>query len=78
MTPAQPFSTGFARLSTTDSFFPEDHLRYNPKYKQDEKLGDKLKAELPGILNWALVGLKRVNKKGFTSPKSSKDLRRRS
>jgi P4 family phage/plasmid primase-like protien len=35
-----------------------------PKEKQDPMLGDKLKKELPGILNWALAGLKEYSRLG--------------
>jgi putative DNA primase/helicase len=36
---------------------------------EDEELGDRLRAELPGILRWALAGLKRLQKqKWFTKP----------
>lgn len=32
--------------------------------KQDTKLAEKLKEELPGILNWAIAGLKRLRERG--------------
>ena len=35
-----------------------------PEEKQDKKLTEKLTKELPGIFNWALKGLKRLNKHG--------------
>lgn len=35
-----------------------------PEAEQDELLADKLEAELPGILNWALVGLRRLLQQG--------------
>ena len=39
--------------------------------KCEPYLADKLKKELPGILNWALAGLKKLtNANGFTIPKS--------
>lgn len=40
--------------------------------KEDRTLDDRITAELPGILNWALEGLDRLTSKGrFTVPKSS-------
>lgn len=39
-----------------------------PKDKQDKQLGGKLKLELPGILNWALEGLKKYFEIGGLSP----------
>ena len=40
-----------------------------PEEKQDGNLGDKLKAtELPGILNWCLIGLKAWQADGFIEP----------
>lgn len=45
--------------------------------EEDTDLGDKLAAELPGILLWSLAGLDRLNKTGrFTVPKSAKDATR--
>jgi P4 family phage/plasmid primase-like protien len=39
--------------------------RYNvPADKRDPLLDDKLAAELPGILNWAIAGLKRFQERG--------------
>ena len=38
---------------------------------EDIGLEDKLLAELPGILNWALAGLERISRQRFTVPKSS-------
>jgi putative DNA primase/helicase len=38
---------------------------------EDIGLEDKLLAELPGILNWALGGLERISRQRFTVPKSS-------
>ena len=41
---------------------------------EDITLADELMAELPGILNWALDGLERLEKQGrFTEPASSAD-----
>jgi len=39
-----------------------------PKDKQDKQLGEKLKLELPGILNWALEGLKMYSELGGLNP----------
>ena len=42
--------------------------------REDRTLDDRLRAELPGILNWALAGLDRLNANGkFTVPGSSED-----
>ena len=42
---------------------------------QDKQLAEKLKGELPGILNWALAGLKRLRQRGcFAVPAASKSL----
>lgn len=42
--------------------------------KEDPKLTDKLTTELSGILNWAIAGYRRINKRGyFTQPKSGKE-----
>ena len=50
-----------------------------PKNERDANLFTKLKAELPGILNWALVGLKDWEKNGLNTPeamlKDSQDYR---
>ena len=44
-----------------------------PKEKQDPMLAEKLKKELPGILNWALEGLKEYNRLGnLADPESVK------
>jgi len=40
-----------------------------PGAQQDRQLGDKLKSELPGILNWALEGCLRWQREGLTPPK---------
>jgi P4 family phage/plasmid primase-like protien len=40
-----------------------------PPEEQDRHLADRLRAELPGILNWALVGLARLRQQSrFTEP----------
>jgi putative DNA primase/helicase len=42
--------------------------------REDRTLDDRLRSELPGILNWALEGLDRLNRNGrFTVPGSSED-----
>jgi putative DNA primase/helicase len=42
--------------------------------KEDRTLTDKLKTELPGILNWALAGLERLRQRGrFVMPQASLD-----
>lgn len=42
--------------------------------KEDRTLDDRLRGELPGILNWCLNGLDRLNRNGrFTVPGSSND-----
>lgn len=38
--------------------------------QRDSHLGDKLRRELPGILNWALEGLRRVQQRGLIVPAS--------
>ena len=38
---------------------------------EDPQLLDKLKTELPGIANWAMVGLQRLLKSGWTKPATS-------
>ena len=44
-----------------------------PPNRQDPHLAEKLKEELPGILNWSLEGLRRLRKQGcFTTPTVSK------
>ena len=54
----------FILLRMTESFYG----------REDLALKEKLRAELPGILNWALAGLKRLRKRGhFNMPNSSSD-----
>jgi putative DNA primase/helicase len=54
----------FVLLRMTESFYG----------REDLDLKEKLRAELPGILNWALAGLKRLRQRGrFKMPKSSSD-----
>ncbi|HZZ27973.1 MAG TPA: phage/plasmid primase, P4 family [Pirellulales bacterium] len=55
-------------------------LRFTRQFKgkdADPKLGQQLEAELPGILNWAIDGLRRlrINQGQFTEPKSSRELK---
>lgn len=45
--------------------------------REDYGLTDKLESELPGIMNWALEGLDRLNERGrFAEPEESKALKR--
>ena len=39
-----------------------------PPHERDVHLGAKIEAELPGILNWALDGLRRVRQRGLVVP----------
>lgn len=41
---------------------------------QNKDMANRLKEELSGILNWALIGLDRLNEKGFTVPVGNKEL----
>lgn len=41
---------------------------------QIRNLADILKKELPGVLNWALDGLEKLNREGFIIPESNKQL----
>jgi putative DNA primase/helicase len=41
-----------------------------PKEERDPQLSEKLRAELPGILNWALEGLRRVYERGLIVPEA--------
>lgn len=43
-----------------------------PENKRDPQLAEKLRAELPGILNWALDGLRRVHERGLVVPDAVK------
>ncbi len=52
-------------------------LRFKKSFfgREDIRLTDKLKTELPGILNWAITGYKRLNERGrFLQPESSNDV----
>jgi putative DNA primase/helicase len=64
----------FKCLKFIHHFFHEGHKLHEPGREQDDKLEGELADELPGVLNWALVGLRRVNEKGFTTPKASLEL----
>lgn len=56
------FASRFILLKTEQSFFG----------REDLELGDKLKAELPGILLWAIDGWRRLKARGkFVQPASS-------
>jgi putative DNA primase/helicase len=47
-------------------------MRHSFYGREDLGLGNRLLQELPGILNWSLAGLKRLNSRGhFVAPKSS-------
>ena len=48
-------------------------LTLEEKYQIKGK-AEQLKRELPGILNWALIGLDRLNVKGFTDPQGQREL----
>ena len=61
----------FKCLKFIHHFFPERHKLHEPGRPQNERLEDELATELPGILNWALKGLQRVDAKGFTAPNAS-------
>jgi P4 family phage/plasmid primase-like protien len=45
-----------------------------PEELQVKDLAEQLKRELPGILNWALEGLQKLNRDGFLVPEKSKEL----
>lgn len=48
--------------------------RHNFDHKLDTSLRQKLETELPGIFNWALDGLDRLNQQGrFTEPESTRE-----
>lgn len=53
------------------------HLVFTESYlgREDTTLGDRLRGELPGVLNWALDGLERLSARGrFVAPESSRAL----
>jgi putative DNA primase/helicase len=41
--------------------------------KEDHGLADRLGAEMPGILNWSLAGLKRLRERGYFVPPASSE-----
>lgn len=41
-----------------------------PPEKRDKRLQEKLQHELPGVLNWALEGLKKYQAEGFRTPQA--------
>jgi putative DNA primase/helicase len=52
-------------------------IGFNARFEganEDKRMKDKLRAELPGILNWALEGLWLYNAEGLTEPKCVQDL----
>lgn len=62
--PSQALVKRFINLKMTKSFYG----------KEDHNLLDKLKAEVPGILNWAIEGYDKLQKRGkFVQPQSGKD-----
>ena len=61
------FASRFIAIELTQSFYG----------REDPSLTDRLLQELPGILNWALDGLDRLEKRGhFKQPSHSQDLMR--
>lgn len=61
---AGALASRFIVLTLTESFYG----------KEDTELTEKLKTELPGIFNWALVGLSRLRNRGhFVQPKSGSE-----
>ena len=47
-----------------------------PEEQQNKHLADELKAELPGILNWAIEGSNRLRQqRGFTEPPVSREVK---
>jgi putative DNA primase/helicase len=64
----------FRCLKFRHHFFPPGHKLHETGRPQDERLEAKLATELPGILNWALAGLRRVDERGFTIPAASAQL----
>lgn len=59
---SQALASRFVLLTLRESFYG----------REDVRLEDKLRAELPGILNWSLRGLKRLRERGhFRIPTSS-------
>lgn len=62
--PSQALTKRFIHIQMTKSFYG----------KEDRDLLNKLKAEVPGILNWALEGYDKLKKRGkFIQPESGKD-----
>src|SRR5262249_33902943 len=52
------------------------HLRFNNSFvgREDVDLSNKLATELPGICNWAITGLRRLQRIGkFTEPEGTKE-----
>ena len=61
----------FKCLKFIHHFFPAGHKLHEEGRNQNENLENELADELPGIFNWALEGLRRVDQKGFTAPNAS-------
>lgn len=55
-----------------DIEFPRNFEK-DPKVKKDPKLEEKLYAELPGVLNWLIEGLREYRKIGLAIPKKVMD-----
>jgi len=63
-------------LKFVHHFHPQKHKKHEPGRTPDADLAKKLELELPGILNWALAGLKRLQETGiFSMPTASVELR---
>jgi putative DNA primase/helicase len=73
-------------LANKPPIFPDDSSALVGRYiileiaasfygKEDHKLLQKLRSELPGILNWAVEGYRSINKRGhFVQPKSAAEI----
>jgi putative DNA primase/helicase len=51
------------------------HIQFHQSFRgrEDMRLGGRLATELPGILNWALAGLDRLNARGYFHPPASSE-----
>jgi putative DNA primase/helicase len=69
------FGSHAAALLARLNIFPFDN---SFEGREDFKLTDKLLAELPGVLNWALEGLRTLRKRGtFEEPPESREIKER-